>query len=223
MKDITRRRMIFLGGFAIYFGSIWFLWDTALVYPLKIFVVLLHEVSHAAAALATGGHVELITLDAYQGGAAYTSGGSAFLTLSAGYLGSLVWGALLILAAQASWIRTRILSGVVGVAVIVLALLIVRSAFGFVFCLLFGASLIVAARKLPEEANRVMVMVLGMTSALYAIFDIKSDILDRPHIQSDAAMLAEMTGVPTVAWGIMWIVTALFVCGWLFWRSFKRA
>ena len=101
MNDVTRRRLIFLGGFALYFGALWFMWDTPVVYPLKIFVVLLHEVSHAVAAVATGGHVDRIVLDPYQGGAAYVTGGNAFITLSAGYLGSLAWGVLLILAAQA--------------------------------------------------------------------------------------------------------------------------
>jgi hypothetical protein len=57
--------------------------------------------------------------------------------------------------------------------------------------------------------------VLGLTSTLYAILDIKSDVLDRPHLPSDAAMLAEMTGIPTAAWGILWIAIALLVSSWL--------
>ena len=91
MQDATRRRLMFLVGFALYFGTIWFLWDTPVLYPLKIFVVLLHEISHAMTAVATGGHIDRIALDPRQGGACYCPGGNAFLTLSAGYLGSLAW------------------------------------------------------------------------------------------------------------------------------------
>ena len=93
MTHQTKRRLAFLAGFVFYFGALWALWDTAFVYPLKIFVVLLHEISHAAVAVATGGTIERIVLDPNQGGACYCPGGSAFLTLSAGYLGSLGWGA----------------------------------------------------------------------------------------------------------------------------------
>ncbi len=46
-------------------AAIWVLWPTPVVYPLKIFVVMLHELSHAIAALATGGHVVRITLSPF--------------------------------------------------------------------------------------------------------------------------------------------------------------
>jgi hypothetical protein len=72
-------------------------------------------------------------------------------------------------------------------------------------------------------ANRAILVVLGLTSCLYAILDIKSDVLDRPHLPSDAHMLAELTGVPTVAWGVIWIGLALFVSGWLFRRAYQNA
>ena len=50
-----------------------------------------------------------------------------------------------------------------------------------------------------------------MTSCLYAIYDIKSDVLDRPHLRSDARMLAEHTGVPTEVWGVIWIALAVIM------------
>ena len=54
MNQLTKRRLAFIAGFVFYFGALWTAWDTALVYPLKIFVVLLHEISHAAVAVAPG-------------------------------------------------------------------------------------------------------------------------------------------------------------------------
>ena len=92
MKAQTKRKITFLIGFTAYFSAIWYLWDTPAVYPLKVFVVLFHEISHAMIAVATGGTIERIVLDPDQGGACYCPGGNAFLTLSAGYLGSLAWG-----------------------------------------------------------------------------------------------------------------------------------
>jgi hypothetical protein len=215
MNPKSKRRAVFLGGFVLYFGLLWILWDTAIIYPLKIFVVLLHEVSHAAAAVATGGTVERILLDVNQGGATYTRGGNAFLTLSAGYLGSLLWGTLFILLAFSRWLKPRWIMSGVGVSVLLLTLFLVRGFFGFGFGILFSVALLAGARYLSQGVNRGFLLGLGLTSALYAILDIKSDVLDRPHLQSDAAMLAEMTGIPTAAWGLLWIGIALLVCAWL--------
>ena len=45
-----------------------------------------------------------------------------------------------------------------------------------------------------------------------------------PHTDADVAhMLSELTGVPTVAWGVIWIGLALFVSGWLFRRAYQNA
>lgn len=223
MTDTAHRKLRFLAGFAVYFGALWLLWDTALVYPLKIFVVLLHEVSHALAAVATGGSISHITLDPNQGGATWTMGGSAFATLSAGYLGSLAWGALMLEAARARRIRTDLVNGLIGGLVFALTVAFVRNGFGLAFGLLFGAALVAASRKLSVAANRSVLLTLGMTSSLYAILDIKSDILDRPQLRSDAYMLAELTGIPTLVWGVLWIGVALGVTFLLFRRAYRDA
>lgn len=215
MSPKTRRRALFLGGFLVYFGLLWALWDTAILYPLKIFVVLLHEVSHAAAAVATGGTVERILLDVHQGGATYTRGGNHFITLSAGYLGSLLWGVLFVVLAFSRWLKPRWIMGGVGASVLLLTLFVVRGFFGLAFGVAFSLALVAGARYLSQAVNRALLLGLGLTSALYAILDIKSDILDRPQLPSDAAMLAEMTGIPTAAWGFLWIGIALLVCAWL--------
>ncbi len=215
MRPRLKRRVIFLGGFLLYFGVVWVLWDTVLIYPLKIFVVFLHEVSHAMAAVATGGSVVRILLDPYQGGAAYTVGGNRFIILSAGYLGSLLWGVAFVMLAFSRRIRPRWVLGAMGGLVVLLTFLLVRSWFGFGFGLAFGAALLASARYLKDEVNRVFLLGLGLTSALYAVLDIKSDVLDRPHLPSDAAMLAEMTGIPTAFWGFLWIAIALLVSAWL--------
>lgn len=215
MDPKLKNRLFFLGGFVVYFGVLWSLWDTALIYPLKIFVVFLHEVSHAMAAVATGGSVERILLDPNQGGAAYTVGGSGFLTLSAGYLGSLLWGVLFVMLGFSRWARPKWIIGAVGVMVLAMTVGLVRTPFGWAFGLLFGGALLASARYLSQRTNRTLLLGLGLTSALYAILDIKSDVLARPELRSDAAMLAEMTGIPTVFWGFLWIAIALLVCAWL--------
>ncbi len=222
MKGITKRRLLFLLGFTLYFGVLWLLWDTLFVYPLKVWVVFLHEISHAMAAVATGGSVQKITLNPYLGGACYCPGGNAFITLSSGYLGSLAWGALILEGARRLKNPARITQAL-GVGTILLTLLFVRGAFGMVFGVLFGAGLLLIHRTMTPKANRTILVGLGLTSCLYAILDIKSDVLDRPHLPSDAHMLAQLTGVPTLVWGGIWIGIALLASGWLFLRAYRDA
>ena len=223
MKAHTKRKLTFLIGFAAYFSTIWYLWDTPAVYPLKVFVVLLHEISHAMIAVATGGTIERIVLDPNQGGACYCPGGNAFLTLSAGYLGSLAWGALLISAGQMKRINSRLVTGAVGLLVVGLTLAYVRSTFGFWFGLAFGSVLFLGALRLSAAVNQGILLTLGLTSCLYAILDIKSDVLDRPELRSDAAMLGELTRIHTVVWGGLWITVAVLASAWLFQWSYRRA
>jgi hypothetical protein len=221
MKPATRRRARLLFGIALFYAALWALWQTPVIFPLKIFVVLLHEISHALAALATGGTVERILLNTDQGGATYIRGGNAFLILSAGYLGSLLWGLLLIELAGARTQRARWAVAVLGGFVLLVAALYVRNTFGLVFTAICGITLVVAARRLPPRHVATVLLVLGLTSALYALLDIRSDILSRPHVQSDAAMLADITGIPTLFWGVLWIVVALAAC-WIGLRRWWR-
>jgi hypothetical protein len=223
MTSQSRRRLNFVLGFSVYFVAVWYLWYTPVIYPLKIFVVLLHEASHALALLATGGSVSHITLDPAQGGATLGTGGWAFVTLSAGYLGSLALGSLLVKGAQWKRVAPGTLLAVVGGVVLALTAVYVRNPFGLAFGLAFGAALVFSGRRLPAVWSRRLTMGLGLTSVLYAILDIKSDIIDRPGLESDAYMLAELTGIPTVAWGVLWIAIALVATGLLLRSAYRAA
>jgi hypothetical protein len=222
MRPGTRRRLLFAAGFALYFMAIWLLWDTPIVYPLRIFVVLLHELSHGLAAIATGGTIVRIGLSPDEGGVTWTVGGNRFLTLSAGYLGSLAWGLALLEAGQARPARTRTATAALAIVLLLAALLFVRGWFGWLFTIAAGALLLLAARRMPARGQAAMLTVLGMTSALYALLDIRSDILQRPHLESDAHMLMELTGVPTLVWGAIWIGAGMVACWFMLRRHFPR-
>lgn len=200
-----------LAGLAAIFAVVWLLWDTWWVYPLKMLVVLFHELSHGMAAIATGGSIAGIELLAREGGLCRTLGGNRFLTLSAGYLGSLLWGGLILIAAARSRVDQAVTT-ILGALLLLVALAWVRPivSFGFLFALVAGALLLLAGLRAPERFNDYLLKVIGLTSMLYAVLDIKDDVLDRPHLlESDAAMLAQQTGLPTLFWGVAWIVIAV--------------
>lgn len=197
-------------------------WNSFIVYPLKIFVVFLHELSHGLAAVATGGSIERIELSPQQGGVCYTAGGIRFFVLSAGYLGSLMWGALLLVLSS----RTRMNRGIVGVLgalTLLVTVIYVRSMFGFAYGLLAGAAMLLVAVKLPEKVSDVLVKVIGVTSCLYAVWDIGSDVLTRSIPDSDASQLARITFIPAVVWGVLWILVSLAVIVLAMRVSFKGA
>ena len=222
MTAKTLRQAGLVVGLTLWLAAVWLLWWSPVIYPLKLFVVLLHEASHAAMAVATGGEIHRILVTPDQGGVCYCPGGNAFLTLSAGYLGSLGWGALILMLARTGRPGPRNVTTAIGVAVLALTALYVRNPFGVLFGALFGAVLI-ALRAAGRPVHVLTLTALGLTSCLYALLDIKSDVLDRPYIDSDARILAEMTGVPTVVWGVLWIGLGAAVSLWLFRRALDRA
>ena len=73
---------------------------SALTYPLRLFVTMIHELSHGLAAVLTGGSFLHFEVTKYGAGLAYTSGGSRFVIIQAGYVGTALFGALLLFAAN---------------------------------------------------------------------------------------------------------------------------
>jgi hypothetical protein len=192
---------------AMFVGVLYF-WDFTFMYPLKVFVVLLHEMSHGFAAVITGGSIDHIELSSNLGGVCWSSGGSRFVILSAGYLGSLLLGGLIMIAAaRICWDRWITLS--IGVIVVLITLIYVRTAFGVLFGFIFGIALILASKYLPEKVNDLLLKFIGLTSAMYAVIDIKEDLISRTVPGSDAYALSQEFFLPAIFWGVLWILIAL--------------
>jgi Peptidase M50B-like len=191
-------------------GAALVLWDTFVVYPFRVFVVFLHEISHGLAAVATGGSIVSIGLSFDEGGVCLTRGGWPFLILNAGYLGSLLWGALFLLL-DGRRTRARSVVGFVGAFTFAVTLVYVRTWFGFLYGLAAALVLLAVASRLKPAVSEVLLAAIGATSCLYAVWDIASDVLFRHSSQSDAAALARLTGVPAVLWGVAWAALSLVV------------
>ena len=189
------------------------LWTTPVVFPLKVLVVFLHELSHGLAALATGGSIDSISVSAQQGGLAVTRGGNGFVILSAGYVGSLMLGmALLLVALRTRMDRAAVMA--LGFLMLVVTLLYVRGLFGVAFSLATGVALLAIGRYLSREINDMVLRLIGLTSVIYVPYDIFDDTIARSGLRSDAYMLAEQYGGPTMFWGALWLAISLAVIYW---------
>src|SRR5512138_2080710 len=86
-------RVLLLAG-AVASVVLWYLPGAGVVlYPLRLFVTLVHEGAHALATVLTGGSVDSITIWPSGSGLTMSVGGSPVLVLMAGYLGTALAGA----------------------------------------------------------------------------------------------------------------------------------
>jgi hypothetical protein len=203
------------------------LWRTPVVYPVKLFVVLLHEISHGLMAILWGGSIEAIRVSSDIGGVCeyrITPSWLAEMSVaSAGYLGSMIWGAL-ILFLSCRLKNDRYITLAIGVILLFFSYFVILSGewFGIIFTVGFAFVLLAAAKWLPDIFHDYFLHLLGIISCLYVVADIADDLIFRSGIGSDADRIAELSFIPSVVVGVLWIVLALgilfLVLRWCFVR-----
>ncbi|MBI2431425.1 MAG: M50 family metallopeptidase, partial [Candidatus Hydrogenedentes bacterium] len=61
-----------------------------------------------------------------------------------------------------------------------------------------------------------------LTSCCYALFDIKEDLFGTPNASTDATLLAELTGIPALLWGLLWAAVAVPAALGFLWYAVRR-
>ncbi len=210
---------------AALFVAVWILWETPVVYPIKIFVVCLHELGHALAALLTGGQVVSIQIFPEEGGLTLTRGGWPFVIVSAGYLGSmLLGGVLLYLSSRRQWARHLMLA--LAALIALSTVLFFRNFFAVLYGLLAAAAMFFSAYRLSLDVNFYIIRFIAVASCLYALLDIRSDLFAASPggqgIVNDAVALSQLTGLPAVIWAVLWMAAALIVLVLVLKASIRR-
>ncbi|HRP68015.1 MAG TPA: M50 family metallopeptidase [Turneriella sp.] len=205
-----------------------FFWDLPLLKPFKLFVVFLHETSHAMAALLTGGRLSAISIAWDESGATYTSSGEGifFVIAIAGYIGSILWGQAM-LRASLSGRYVRTVSVVVGLTVIFFGFFpdgdgVAKNSdklLKYGISGIWGLSLILSAFLLPRF-NHVLLFFLGGLTALYSLYDL-NDFIHGDVMRTDAGILAHyLLGssflVKPMAYIIAGFISAISI--YIFWR-----
>ncbi len=185
-------------------------WHHWLVLPLKLLVVLFHELGHAAMTVLTGGSVEEIVVGLNQGGHTLSRGGNRLMILNGGYLGSLAVG-LGLLAMVRRPRAGKVAAALLGLTAWVTAVLWVPLlSFAFFFCGVVGLAFVALSRAANQRWALWSVRTVGLFSVLYALLDIRDDVFGAPAgAVTDATMLAQHTGVPSLVWGAVWGLVGL--------------
>ena len=207
---------------------LWFIpFAEFLTYPFRIFVTFIHEGGHALAALLTGNSVASLSVAMNASGETYTTQGgiiSQVLISSAGYVGSMAFGALLLILIRKA-IAARIVLLSCGILVFAMTMIFgfikplfwVNAWSGIPFTLLAGvlisAGLVLIARFASARVATFFVSFLAVQCVLNALFDLKTVFFlsspFAPTVQTDALNMANATGIPAIFWTVTWIAFAL--------------
>lgn len=207
---------------------LWFIpYAEVLTYPFRIFVTFIHEGGHAIAALLTGNSVNSLSVAMNASGETYTTYGGVFsqvLIASSGYLGSMAFGALLLVLIRKA-VAARIV--LVSCAVLIFALTMIYGLFkpiftfdswsGIPFTLFAGTlislGLVLIAKFASARVATFFVSFLAVQCVLNALFDLKTVFFLSspfiPAVSTDAVNMARATGFPAIFWAVIWIALAL--------------
>lgn len=198
-----------------------------IVYPIQLFGTFIHESCHALAAVITGNSVMSLTVSPDGSGMVWSqvSGISSLFISSAGYLGTTLFGTLLLVWMRfglKSRLALYLCSGLIAVMTVVFGFVapfwnfLANVTFGSVVFTVFSgvfltASLFAIAKFATDKWVNFSLAFLAVQCLLNAFFSLKTlfVISASTDASSDAANMAAATGVPALAWVILWIAISL--------------
>lgn len=185
------------------------LWDSALIKPFRFFVVMVHEVCHAGAALLTGGGVIEVRTHWNESGHTLTQGGIFPLISAAGYVGSALLGALLIYTGIYPRVQ-RLVLGLIGAACLGMTMAYTPVG-GVDFFLGIGGGFVLLALAIKSQrAAEAGAIWMGIMLCLYSMFDFRTDLWEYPEM-TDAGILARHWGMPWMTYPIAfsWVLVSM--------------
>jgi hypothetical protein len=194
-------------------------WNSPFIFPIKLFVVLLHESSHAIMTFLTGGSVTGIDVNFQIGGSCVSKDGNPALIACSGYLGSIILGGILFYSSTDQKMN-RIVFNIFAVLFVIL-LAFVKGNFSIFFVLFIVLFLIASPRLLPSHAQLIVTSVLGSLSLLYAVIDMQQDLFQDGYHQTDAEIMSATAGLPALFWSILWMAIAFVILYFLLKKKFK--
>jgi hypothetical protein len=230
----TRRQRFELRTLAVALLVSLLLWNLpfggVLLYPFKLFATWLHELSHGIAMILTGAGFDHIVIYRDTSGLAYAytavgSFGTAIIA-AAGYMGTPLWGAALLVVtpnAKASRRALLVLAGLlVGTTILVIAPSPTGDTFGQWATPAMGAGIALCGLIIPDRWRVLVAHFIAVQACVNALLDIRvllrpSQVVDGKSAgMSDAHNMALNTFGTTETWAVwtwalVWLVWSLAV------------
>jgi len=197
--------------------ALWYIpFLSVLSYPFTLFVTFIHEGGHALAALLTGNRVASLSVAIDTSGETYTTNGGIFsqvLISSAGYVGAMAYGALLLFLIRRAVAARYVL---IGSGAFILGLTVIYglgSPFTIVMGLGIAAGLIAIALYASPRVATFFLSFLAVQSVLNAFLNLKAlfSLSFMPGASTDATNMANATGIPAIFWTLVWIALAIVI------------
>jgi Peptidase M50B-like len=210
--------------------ALWFIpYAEILTYPFRIFVTFIHEGGHAFAALLTGNSVASLSVAMNASGETYTTEGgllSKIFVSSAGYLGAMAYGALLLVLIRRAVAARIVLLASAGFILLLTVFFGLWKPLSYgmwerfsLFTLLAGVlltiGLVAIARYASGRTAAFFVSFLAVQCILNALLDLKTVFFLStpfgPSVPTDAVNMSNATGIPAIFWAVIWIGIALMI------------
>lgn len=207
MNPATKTTLIRLGCVVAVYIALVFLaghHGRGLMYPVRIFVTILHELGHALGGIITGGKVEYVRINYDGSGLASVLGGNIPIIVMGGYVGSALFGNILFYIGVKAGKMARVTLYLIGAIMIFSALFWFSHLFSSISQIIFGLVAIGLAYKkwiMPE-----ILMFLGIASLVYIIQDFNGGP------SSDLALYAERVRfLSPKIWSYIWLGIVLIL------------
>lgn len=181
-------------------------------YPFKMFVTYLHEASHGLMAIATGGSINSFTMQTDTSGLTYSTGGIRILIISAGYLGSSFWGALLLMASFEKNIEKKVLTAL-SLFFFIFTFAFARNFVSIFSGLFFGFSMLILKKIKYTPFLTTFLAFLSVQCCFQSFKDIIDlVILSKYNIRTDAVSMSyEISNgvIPPIVFALLWGAVSL--------------
>ena len=181
---------------------------------LTLLVTFLHEFGHALATMVSGGHVMHLQVNLDGSGLTTTSGGNQALIDCGGYLGSILFGNIMLFFGIRHKHLARIISGFLAICMIAASLIWFSTLTSFLFTAIVGIILLLLFVKVPWS-GRLFLIFTGIYSVLYVLHDY------RVGPSSDLQAFSHVMGLTPTIWMYAWLGFAVVITLASTWLTLK--
>lgn len=180
----------------------------SVLYPFRLLATIMHEFGHGSFAILTGGDIMKMQINTDGSGWTQTMGGSELIILMGGYVGSAIFGNLLLRAGlvHAQW--SNVVLNILLFIMIAISTIWSASIGNTIFVAAFALAVYIIGRLHSEVASWFLIA-MGSLSILHIIEDFNvGPMSDLSHF---AALLPIL---PTRGWMFIWLGIVIAITWW---------